>query len=203
MPGDTERCCAPVRGRPAFQSAPGTNAGRYTPTASDRASAMQFQSAPGTNAGRYHLSALVDWPCVRFNPRPARMPGDTVDFEQLVGVMAVSIRARHECRAIPGPGWNSSNSLAVSIRARHECRAIPASRRTWSATWKSFNPRPARMPGDTRRVPARLQPTLVSIRARHECRAIHGSTWTSHRTRYRFNPRPARMPGDTDQPRWP
>ena len=59
-----------------------------------------FQSAPGTNAGRYDMARNFSRRAGRFNPRPARMPGDTTWQETLVAGQVVSIRARHECRAI-------------------------------------------------------------------------------------------------------
>ena len=37
----------------------------------------KFQSAPGTNAGRYQASPGTTTTYAGFNPRPARMPGDT------------------------------------------------------------------------------------------------------------------------------
>ncbi len=58
----------------------------------------------------------------------------------------VSIRARHECRAMPGAEKESRGLNAVSIRARHECRAMP----TWSpasSTGISFQSAPGMSAG--------------------------------------------------------
>ena len=83
-----------------FQSAPGTNAGRSQASRRERNAVKLFQSAPGTNAGR----SIVIWGLTNqgtgFNPRPARMPGDPTACENLQHAGYVSIRARHECRAI-------------------------------------------------------------------------------------------------------
>ena len=61
-----------------------------------------FQSAPGTSAGRY-----------------------TAAYGAVCASEEVSIRARHECRAIRGSTLDDNIEAIVSIRARHECRAIP------------------------------------------------------------------------------
>ena len=132
-----------------------------------------------------------------FNPRPTSMPGDPAIVPAPATGVAVSIRARHQCRAIPerkyaivsrlmfqsAPDINAgrsdhvalrsaAGSRHVSIRARHQCRAIPDGAQAVS-----------------RRVG-------VSIRARHQCRAIR--SWRNRRTGGAtcFNPRPTSMPGD-------
>ncbi len=162
-----------------FQSAPGTRAGRCFCSDGCLRGDFQFQSAPGTRAGR----------CNMHDP-------DSFDL------VDVSIRARHACRAMPHGHPTVRRGAEVSIRARHACRAMrtssPASApRTWfqsapgtragrcpasSSFWSadsSFNPRPARVPGDAAR-----PPTLPT-------------TSTS------FNPRPARVPGDAPASRKP
>ena len=65
----------------------------------------------------------------RFNPRPARVPGDAYarTFDRLIA-HDVSIRARHECRAMHCTFIVTATILRVSIRARHECRAMPDGR---------------------------------------------------------------------------
>ena len=129
-----------------------------------------------------------------FNPRPTSMPGDPwhdtfdsnpVEFQsapdinagrsthrRTVQALRVSIRARHQCRAIRVP-VKQCRLADVSIRARHQCRAIPAVTPVAADFNLCFNPRPTSMPGDPigsdRLAVSR---GTVSIRARHQCRAI-------------------------------
>ncbi len=107
-----------------------------------------------------------------FNPRPAFMPGDAM---------------RH---------CFEGHFHAVSIRARHSCRAMRAWRRYLAGCTRGFNPRPAFMPGDapwTRRkkTSAAAFQSAPGIHAgrcrRSSIRKIHSAC---------FNPRPAFMPGD-------
>ncbi len=130
-----------------FQSAPGINAGRcfrwllgclpqaVSIRARHQCRAMPyrlqhqdghkwFQSAPGINAGRCSASVV-----------------------KIVCFIGVSIRARHQCRAMQALWLAGEGPQAVSIRARHQCRAMHH-RCPDRAPWRSFNPRPASMPGD-------------------------------------------------------
>ena len=139
---------------------------------------LRFQSAPGTSAGRCRVSqSTLRTSHIGFNPRPARVPGDaslsskpiarsTHRFQSAPGTSAG--RCCHLRQAIAG-------MISVSIRARHECRAMPAdSVRHSIAHDACFNPRPARVPGDASVSPISSSAQLhVSIRARHECRAMH------------------------------
>ena len=138
----------------------------------------------------------------RFNPRPASMPGDPRIADRWQRLRLVSIRARHQCRAIRPCRGRYDQAAHVSIRARHQCRAIPClclvaaqQHRFQSAPGinagrsgepqagllglVSFNPRPASMPGDPELEPDMAHAYGVSIRARHQCRAIPGiqSAW--------------------------
>ena len=114
----------------------------------DDAFGARFQSAPDINAGRSRICAgWSGWRTI------------------------VSIRARHQCRAIL-VGWSiTSPHGLVSIRARHQCRAIHGPAAPHAAAM-SFNPRPTSMPGDPGRRCSR-------------------NLW-----RMCFNPRPTSMPGD-------
>ena len=155
-----------------FQSAPGTSAGRYIADRSCTPGAFSFQSAPGTSAGRYIISIIATSHQSCFNPRPARVPGDTFGGKAIDNEVYVSIRARHECRAIRAGYGDSRADSAVSIRARHECRAIH------HGTDNERTPRKVsiRARHECRAilslVSASLALEIVSIRARHECRAI-------------------------------
>ena len=168
------RCCLArpyARRRSRFQSAPGTCAGRCIRRCSDIRNAGQFQSAPGTCAGRCQLRLATGISAPGFNPRPARVPGD------------------------------------ASGRTR---QTHPAA---------GFNPRPARVPGDAATQEMLAMMLQVSIRARHVCRAmpsrVHSTrsglafqsapgtcagrcnvTLAQDATGTGFNPRPARVPGD-------
>ena len=88
-----------------------------------------FQSAPGTCAGRCEIRSR--WQCVvrRFNPRPARVPGDAALVRHGNSGALVSIRARHVCRAMRAGAVRCAARAHVSIRARHVCRAMPRSAR--------------------------------------------------------------------------
>ena len=107
-----------------FQSAPGTNAGRSVRLRVMRRHGLMFQSAPGTNAGRSPNAARP--PCCEwsFNPRPARMPGDPAGgLSRIAALKGFNPRPAR----MPGDptGLFYTPALSdVSIRARHECRAI-------------------------------------------------------------------------------
>ncbi len=130
-----------------------------------------FQSAPGINAGR--CFCILRFPSSQpgFNPRPASMPGDAAGAHQYDLEFTVSIRARHQCRAMPkihqiGPAVLLFQSAPGINAGRCSHPPHPNNHHT------CFNPRPASMPGDASRPPG---PST--------------STWS-------FNPRPASMPGD-------
>ena len=112
----------------------------------------EFQSAPGTCAGR----------CPQVLCRCTTRAG-------------VSIRARHVCRAMQRRRDRYSVDACVSIRARHVCRAMRL-RCGLAQPNKSFNPRPARVPGDAVLSSPKKWALDVSIRARHVCRAMQPSS---------------------------
>ena len=107
-----------------------------------------FQSAPGTRAGRCWSRGARSAGRRGFNPRPARVPGDAWTGEEANAFRAVSIRARHACRAMREVRIGLFSTNAVSIRARHACRAMLAGRLQRQCLVE------------------------VSIRARHACRAM-------------------------------
>ena len=108
-----------------------------------------FQSAPAITGGRSSLKSSGKSSRSCFNPRPPSLAGDPAVSAQIADALAVSIRARHNWRAIlPTPtlmwvaarfqsapaitGGRSGVAavafrayLSVSIRARHHWRAIP------------------------------------------------------------------------------
>ena len=155
-----------------FQSAPGTSAGRYAFTKAMITDIKLFQSAPGTSAGRYKAYSGFRAIKKRFNPRPARVPGDTLRVSRM---LAIARRFNPRPARVPGDTDYDTFSQAtaeVSIRARHECRAIHphspfgldvsgfqsapgTSAGRYTRTMRNrrskhrFNPRPARVPGDT------------------------------------------------------
>ena len=59
-----------------------------------------------------------------FNPRPPLLAGDAVGFELGLGVVIVSIRARHYWRAMQVAFQAVTQRGEVSIRARHYWRAM-------------------------------------------------------------------------------
>ncbi len=138
-------------------------------------SPQEFQSAPGTSAGRCQRACQGEAGGSRFNPRPARVPGDAASA--VLGEMEayVSIRARHECRAM-----RACVGAPVPVRRFQSAPGTSAGRCLEPCAGKvhrrGFNPRPARVPGD-----ARWRPAQSGL----------------HR---RFNPRPARVPGDATAP---
>ncbi len=137
--------------RNKFQSAPGTSAGRYITAIMLARGSTAFQSAPGTSAGRYPKPPQRARGAISFQSAPGTSAGRyTPPVVCLLPILNVSIRARHECRAIQrssntltschspfqsAPGTSAGRyyaantgerpSACVSIRARHECRAIP------------------------------------------------------------------------------
>ena len=154
-----------------FQSAPGTNAGRYNPAKSIDLLSRPFQSAPGTNAGRYNLSEGEHTIYPGFNPRPARMPGDTI----------ISKASRRHDRFQSAPGKNAGRyhprpMQIYSFKLFQSAPGTNAGRyyevKLPNGAYTGFNPRPARMPGDTMPSSETSITDGVSIRARHECRAI-------------------------------
>ena len=132
-----------------FQSTPGISAGRYGRRRRRPRRGTGFQSTPGISAGRYVGSRWSD-------PESG----------------AVSIHARHFCRAIPPDLIEIVVQQNVSIHARHFCRAIHLNPNGERKHVDCFNPRPAFLPGDTRLGRITGVHNHVSIHARHFCRAI-------------------------------
>ncbi|ABD71610.1 hypothetical protein Rfer_3911 [Rhodoferax ferrireducens T118] len=85
-----------------FQSAPDMNAGRSPPAGDLYARRKKFQSAPDMNAGRSARSPLGGGAGWVFQSAPDMNAGrsDSV-MGNTIKKKSVSIRARHECRAIP------------------------------------------------------------------------------------------------------
>ena len=132
----------------------------------------KFQSTPGISAGRYPRARIRE------------------------GVLGeVSIHARHFCRAIPvRPGGRRSCALFQSTpgisagrymtpkgpgKSSSKFQSTPGisagryrKRRMARRPLRSFNPRPAFLPGDTPQPRATREHSSVSIHARHFCRAI-------------------------------
>ena len=135
---------------------------------------MRFQSTPGIAAGRISRSCLPNCRCNCFNPRPALLPGESVVRSSLNCFHAVSIHARHCCRANLFQASVNTCLQMVSIHARHCCRANPPCRR-WKTAGCCFNPRPALLPGESSLASKARWITRVSIHARHCCRANPGS----------------------------
>ncbi len=153
-----------------FQSSPGTSAGRNLLSMVLMAISMCFNPRPARVPGATGFRISFDCWLLCFNPRPARVPGATMGNRGSWRNIAVSILARHECRAQPwtpvrdaehvqfqsSPGTSAGRNsprrragygTGVSILARHECRA-------------------------QRRHERHVQTARrVSILARHECRA--------------------------------
>ena len=179
----------------AFQSAPGINAGRSAMNLCVRKTPQSFNPRPASMPGDPHSGAFCLSASVCFNPRPASMPGDPLRASAFGWSCKVSIRARHQCRAIPravsrwpqsrrfqsAPGINAGRSAintgtAGAVQLFQSAPGINAGRSGLTITHlsprKRFNPRPASMPGDPP-VPDEGAPDdAVSIRARHQCRAI-------------------------------
>ena len=198
-PGESQTGRHRWRSGSRFQSAPGPKTGRKEPAARSAGRRATFQSAPGPKAGRKARDAretcwiarvsirsrpedrekgpaacCEGWPRDRFNPLPARRPGETLH-----------VAWRRSCRAFqsaPGPKAGRKSSMVglgaldhVSIRSRPEGRE-KAARLGTACVGNSFNPLPARRPGES--APSRL-----------------GRPTPDHR----FNPLPARRPGERPQ----
>ena len=132
-----------------FQSSPGIAAGRIVTPLDWTTSLECFNPRPASLPGESRWHPPVQLPCGCFNPRPASLPGESwgrlraglvgngfnprpaslpgestnVRCEAYAG--AVSIHARHRCRANQFPGSSLSVNPVVSIHAWHRCRANP------------------------------------------------------------------------------
>ena len=142
-----------------FQSAPGTCAGRcprsFNPNepsenVSIRArhvcramlvltiltlSEKKFQSAPGTCAGRCGHGVVGNRCGKCFNPRPARVPGDAGPAASTRQRCAVSIRARHVCRAM-----HSREELQAGKPIRFQSAPGTCAGRCLLADWNTLSP---------------------------------------------------------------
>ena len=180
-----------------------------------------FQSTPGIAAGRIHVRRRYRDSGCCFNPRPALLPGESLwihpntvvtMFQSTPGIAAGRIGSE-----MPKPCGG-----AVSIHARHCCRANPGAMGRMRCSLACFNPRPALLPGEstmaTLMAPAKswFQSTpgiaagrilgngttglakLVSIHARHCCRANPPPAKPPPCRRPCFNPRPALLPGESN-----
>ena len=86
-----------------------------------------------------------------FNPRPARVPGDA----DVVGLHRSHHWRFQSAPGTSAGRCMSSLRLklrlpVVSIRARHECRAMLSMIDSEPLRAQCFNPRPARVPGDAK-----------------------------------------------------
>ena len=147
-------CCRANRGvdlagarASMFQSTPGIAAGRILTQSQRLPPSCSFNPRPALLPGESLLRRMGTQLSKSFNPRPALLPGESGDVAAVAEGLAVSIHARHCCRANPQlPGVNRDRHI-VSIHARHCCRANPGLPR-WAACQDG-----------------------VSIHARHCCRA--------------------------------
>ena len=137
----------------------------------DLTTCNEFQSAPGTCAGRCPRSRARSSAYRRFNPRPARVPGDANESRSAVDLMSFQSApgtCAGRCHSLTCPGianvlfQSAPGTCAGRCEHRAACNAHPS----------CFNPRPARVPGDAR---------IARISRKQACS---------------FNPRPARVPGD-------
>ncbi len=109
---------------------------------------------------------------------------------------AVSIRARHCWRAMPGAYPYLEPLSDVSIRARHCWRAMLSRGNRWCVKTCCFNPRPPLLAGDAASQVAGATWAQVSIRARHCWRAMQSSAEIADKRGNGFNPRPPLLAGD-------
>ena len=158
-----------------------------------------FQSAPGPIAGRFELRMTLDGRDDRFQSAPGPIAGRfRARAPNQRARIRVSIRARPDCRAIREHRRVGRTSIQVSIRARpiagRFAGDLPASR----LIMNGFNPRPARLPGDSHgSTLLRLTTHMVSIRARPIAGRFWRTSWLRSDQCIGFNPRPARLPGDS------
>ena len=85
----------------AFQSTPDIAAGRSLLQSMSTDAGYLFQSTPDIAAGRSPHQTQQRQRDRCFNPRPTSLPGDPEHAQQVGTAQAVSIHARHRCRAIP------------------------------------------------------------------------------------------------------
>ena len=142
-----EKCAEQIE----FQSAPDINAGRSHGQWIKPRTARLFQSAPDINAGR---SCLLRHCCTAprlFQSAPDINAGRSLGGTGSVRPRRVSIRARHQCRAIRHePHW------VIDVHQFQSAPDINAGRSQCSGYDYCYH--------------------QVSIRARHQCRAIHGTS---------------------------
>ena len=155
----------------SFQSAPGTCAGRCLVFREFAVVQKRFNPRPARVPGDANISCIVLLCSSCFNPRPARAPGDAGQEPRIVAAQQVSIRARHVCRAMPRRDyWPTARFPFQSAPGTCAGRCYrPTSTKPRRIC---FNPRPARVPGDALMIDPDGNVTWVSIRARHVCRAM-------------------------------
>ena len=147
VPGDARSSKPFCTSGTPFQSAPGTCAGRCNAIPTKKPASSSFQSAPGTCAGRCLATRNHRRRNHRFNPRPARVPGDAPTFPALMLTHSAFQSAPGTCAGRCFPLSDMPSQQGVSIRARHVCRAMRGCLMLINSP-RCFNPRPARVPGD-------------------------------------------------------
>ena len=152
LPGDTSPLQEQGFSQIQFQSTPGISAGRYRSRRPTVHSILCFNPRPAFLPGdTRHAQARLEGHG-SFNPRPAFLPGDTPSRRSLSATRVVSIHARHFCRAIqprpldPVGDWvfQSTPGISAGRYSLSPRKPEPSN---------GFNPRPAFLPGDTRRSP--------------------------------------------------
>ena len=109
----------------------------------------------------------------RFNPRPARVPGDAAAGGR---PHPQTDRFNPRPARVPGDAARGSRKCAKTFCFNPRPARVPGdAHRLWCGLHQrgGFNPRPARVPGDAELDPEpAAAPRVVSIRARHACRAM-------------------------------
>ena len=133
----------------------------------------------------------------RFNPHPARGPGESGGDPDQPARALVSIRTRPEGRVNRSAAGADRRARAVSIRTRPEGRVNRMPSWPPDTSAPSFNPHPARGPGESKRPSRRrLFPSCFNP---HPARGPGESLRAARSSAgwCRFNPHPARGPGES------
>ena len=203
-----------------FQSTPGIAAGRIGRGILPMSLSGCFNPRPALLPGESVGSLSAISADLGFNPRPALLPGESWQVElELLG-SAVSIHARHCCRANPFQVAGYTSASAFQSTPGIAAGRIPAGLRQsrFLVLFQStpgiaagrihfvlppepastgFNPRPALLPGESYVRGFGAWSDDVSIHARHCCRANRLRQPARWRRSCCFNPRPALLPGES------
>ena len=191
-PWQPSNCTARLK----FQSTPGIAAGRISRVNTCQVPSRCFNPRPALLPGESWAARWSSSTRLCFNPRPALLPGESLAIADVKVRVAVSIHARHCCRANRLDFPENHHIAGVSIHARHCCRANPCGIAA-EAHVTEFQSTPGIAAGRIKPSPrpARCKPLFQSTPGIAAGRILIGFVQTKHLNS--FNPRPALLPGES------